>query len=170
MESSASAADVFWRPRHGAVHHGFASPDPGERAGYIRQAADAAARIPWTETWTNSPVLHLDPRTDLHADAAELVGRALEIARARRDATWDTSGFGPGGGRPVLVLILDLPGGLSGEQPGIYELLHTGRHLGISVTLVLSSPGLEVIDSASRQLLALSGPGPSPAGKTAGPA
>lgn len=170
MDLSTSTAVVFWRPGHGAFHHGFASPDPDARAGYARQAADAAARILWTETWTNSPALRDAPRVDVQAGTADLVGQALEIAEARRDAAaWDASGFGPGGGRPVIVLVLDLPDGPGDQRAGIYELLRTGRHLGISVILVLPSLALEVIDSASRQLLAGGGTDHSPAVKAAGP-
>lgn len=161
MNPTASAGNRFWTRGRGAVHHGFASPDPDARAGYIRRAAEAAARLPWTETWTNSAALGDGDRVDIHRASDFVVTRALETAETRRDAAahGERGKIGPGGIRPVIVVILDLvngagtPDGLGNDALAIPELLSVDRRLGISVTIVLASPGLNVIDSPVRRML-----------------
>jgi len=151
-----AGAASFWRPGHGAVHYGFASSLPEARADYIRQAASDAAVNLCTETWTNSRTLLWEPRIDLYqTDTAALVSQALDIAQARREAAGLGLLSGPSGARPVLVVILDLPDGPASHSARIHALLGAGRETGISVTLVV--PSLDLIEGASRQLLAAGG-------------
>jgi len=165
VELAIRTAGKFWRQGHGAVHYGFASADPGARARFAEQAATASAGVLWTETWTNSSALILDPRVELHeADTAVLLRRALVLAGARRETALPGNLLGPSSARPVVVIILDLAEGPGGQLADAMALLQIGRYTGISVTLILPSLGLELIDPRPRQMLCaaeaeVSGPG-----------
>jgi hypothetical protein len=154
MADYESWENSFWRPGHGALHYGLASPDPAVRAGYVKQAAAAAAAAPGTMTWTNSPALARDPRVGLHdASAAGLLGIVRPLAQARLELEGGDAAFAPGARTAVLVLILDLPDGMGDYEADVHALLMTGRRLGISVTLVLPSLELGTIDRAAREML-----------------
>jgi hypothetical protein len=149
-----STANRFWRPGHGALHHAFASPDPAARAAYIEQAAAAAARHWWVETWTNSTVLARHPGISLNMhDTSALLGEVLAIAAARRAAAGEAL-FRPGDGRLVLAVILDLPDRPEAEVvTHIDSVLKIAGPLGIAVALVLPSLTKDTISSTARESL-----------------
>ena len=130
-----SAVTQFWRPGYGTIHRGYVSPDPAGRAGLIARLAETD---PLTEIWTNSPVLadsaHYLPDTAalLAAVAGIIEKRSLDISQPI---------LGPAADRPVVALILEIPGDLTvAHVSAIEQMIMQGRVLAVSVTLVL--PGL----------------------------
>ena len=127
--ASASALYPFWHPGYGAIHYG-ASPDQA-----IRNAARLAASAgDLAEIWTNVPALagcgHFRP------DMPGLLGVAGGIARAR--GRGQDGILRPVSGIPLLALVLDLPGRLTGrDSSSLGQLLAAGRAAAVSVTLIL---------------------------------
>jgi hypothetical protein len=156
-DADTSAPSPFWHPRTGVRHHGFASPDPEQRASYITRLAASAGSM--DEIWTNSPVL--DWCQHYRPDISALLDVVAAIARARGRGD---DIFRPVSAHPVLALILDLPDRLTDrDRDSIERVLTVGRWSGVSVTLVLPARpagALAIVDPRRRaQPAALEPPG-----------
>lgn len=146
------AGQRFWRSGYGAVHQGFASPDPTERARFIQDLLADIAQVPWATVWADSATVGRDPRVDLAVnDYARMLADAVAVINVRSSGITEngTDMFAPTADVPELVVIIDTPDILH-DADGLAQVEHIvryGRRTGVAVVLILPSLMLAYVGS-----------------------